>query len=690
MVKSVFDLDMTPGRMLPLIINVSQYDDIGRTIVFNLYSSVGAWTAPTSASVTFEGGKRDGKFFAYNCAYSNGIVTVTIQQQMTAVAGKVRCKVKVKSGDKVVESAPIIMVVDAAAVPDGSDMSKTDINDAVANATQKIVDQVKDNIPSDYSQLSTDVSSLKEDIDNLNEGGLNLKEDFIGKQVNNWLDDHPEATTTVQDGVIGEKKIEADFLPWIKNDYVTPEMFGAVGDGVNDDTNAIAKAIANGKRVLAMKQYVCKNLNLIEGCELVIEGKLILNGTITINNPQITIKGNGTIKVNSQLGFLLYGTTSNACRDIRFKDIKIIGTQTNTCIAITNANDVGYVVYVHIDCDIVNFMYGIHSYSTYSNKSWFTSISVDGLIENCNRAIHFEWGGTGSYIKAIIQPCVNAPKSDNVSLILIGSNCILDCMIWDIDSANNIKAIKITGTHNKINCPIRNEYIDIEGIQAEAMGYATPYICNAFKNVSSAYSSGGEKFPVEMVYDNSNDISLMAGNNTINLEVTPKEQTNNAKEMLSGTRTEWYIDGKNYPEITLTFDFPKPVALRECFVAGENMPQSVKFEYKNKNKEYVELKTCKKNIDYVSGNGSNNYAFWQFSYGKPESYTKKFAYGVKITIKSEDTYRITRIYMGITDILFANKNGDDIIANTLLLKSGNDYYNVKINGDGTLSASKSS
>lgn len=166
MVKSVFDLDMTPGRMLPLIINVSQYDDIGRTIVFNLYSSVGAWTAPTSAAVTFEGGKPDGKFFAYNCAYSNGTVTVTIQQQMTAVAGKVRCKVKVTSGDKVVESALIIMVVDAAAVPDGSDMSKSDINDAIASATQKIVDQVKDSIPSDYSQLSADVSSLKQDFDN--------------------------------------------------------------------------------------------------------------------------------------------------------------------------------------------------------------------------------------------------------------------------------------------------------------------------------------------------------------------------------------------------------------------------------------------------------------------------------------------------------------------------------------------
>lgn len=164
MIKAIYDLDMTPRRTLPIIINVSQYDDIGRTLVFNLFSSSGKWTAPTSAAVTFEGGKPDGKFFAYNCAYSNGTVTVTIQQQMTAVAGKVRCKIKVTSGDKVVESAPIIMIVDAAAVPDGSDMSKSDINDAIANATQKIVDQVKDNIPSDYSQLSTDVSSLKQDL----------------------------------------------------------------------------------------------------------------------------------------------------------------------------------------------------------------------------------------------------------------------------------------------------------------------------------------------------------------------------------------------------------------------------------------------------------------------------------------------------------------------------------------------
>lgn len=56
--------------------------------------------------------------------------------------------------------------------------------------------------------------------------------------VTNWLNKHPEATTTVQDGAITEEKINVDFLPYIKNDYVSPKMFGAKGDGISDDTVA--------------------------------------------------------------------------------------------------------------------------------------------------------------------------------------------------------------------------------------------------------------------------------------------------------------------------------------------------------------------------------------------------------------------------------------------------------------------
>lgn len=54
------------------------------------------------------------------------------------------------------------------------------------------------------------LDTIREDVDALNKGGLNLKEDFIGSQVNGWLDRHPEATTTVQNKSIGVQKLTED------------------------------------------------------------------------------------------------------------------------------------------------------------------------------------------------------------------------------------------------------------------------------------------------------------------------------------------------------------------------------------------------------------------------------------------------------------------------------------------------
>lgn len=51
------------------------------------------------------------------------------------------------------------------------------------------------------------VGQLKNNIDKLNEGGLNLKDEVIAEDINNWLDKHPEATTTVQDGAISFSKL---------------------------------------------------------------------------------------------------------------------------------------------------------------------------------------------------------------------------------------------------------------------------------------------------------------------------------------------------------------------------------------------------------------------------------------------------------------------------------------------------
>lgn len=155
------------------------------------------------------------------------------------------------------------------------------------------------------------VSQLKEDLDTLNQGGLNLKEDFIGRQVDNWLSYHPEATTTVQDGAITEPKIHADFLPYIKNGYLTPQMFGAKGDGVTDDTNAFNEAIS----------YANTN-----------------NKTLFVPNGKYIITDN-LIELNA--GFNLIGESNGASEKVWI--------QMN--------HQQGYGIIVNQDCDIENIFF---------------------------------------------------------------------------------------------------------------------------------------------------------------------------------------------------------------------------------------------------------------------------------------------------------------------------------------------
>ena len=60
------------------------------------------------------------------------------------------------------------------------------------------------------SQIKEDIATERKRIDVLNEGGLNLKDEVIDTSIKQWLDDHPEATTTVQDGAVTYKKLSVD------------------------------------------------------------------------------------------------------------------------------------------------------------------------------------------------------------------------------------------------------------------------------------------------------------------------------------------------------------------------------------------------------------------------------------------------------------------------------------------------
>lgn len=115
-----------------------------------------------------------------------------------------------------------------------------------------------------YNQLENYVNEYFENLD---------VQDEIEESVSDWLDDHPEATTTVQDGSLTEAKLSESLALKTIKDYATPEMFGAKGDGVTDDTQAWQMAVDSGFSVKATKKlYKCGKITVTNNIEIDCNG----------------------------------------------------------------------------------------------------------------------------------------------------------------------------------------------------------------------------------------------------------------------------------------------------------------------------------------------------------------------------------------------------------------------------------
>ena len=222
MITYDFFLDMTPGGKRP-VLYLSQYDD-DFTLIAHLFARAGTFTVEAGTTAQIRGTKADGNGYSATATVDvdNKTVTVTGAKQMTAAAGKGAFEISLSKDGQELNTANFTIEVEKSPL-DRDTISASEIKEFVytydridelksaANTITHSIDNTltKSGKAADAGATGAAVESLQEQIDTLNDGGLNISQETVAQQVTEWLDEHPEATTTVDDGSLTDKKLTA-------------------------------------------------------------------------------------------------------------------------------------------------------------------------------------------------------------------------------------------------------------------------------------------------------------------------------------------------------------------------------------------------------------------------------------------------------------------------------------------------
>lgn len=109
------NVDVTPGGK-PKVVHVSQYDANSRVLEFALFSEDAEFTMPSGAEAEINGTKPDGNGFSVLGSVEDNVVSITLTEQMTAIAGRVPCKIMVEKSEKKLLTETFVLMVDRAAL----------------------------------------------------------------------------------------------------------------------------------------------------------------------------------------------------------------------------------------------------------------------------------------------------------------------------------------------------------------------------------------------------------------------------------------------------------------------------------------------------------------------------------------------------------------------------------------------
>lgn len=139
MITQSLNTNLIPGQVNPRI-NVSQYDKSSRTLSFALYNGSQAFNITSGMTALIEGTKPDGHGFQYNASVTTGsnIVTATLTQQMSCVAGDVICELVINKSGERLATANFVLAVEPAALKDSAIISDSELPLIIALATEQM------------------------------------------------------------------------------------------------------------------------------------------------------------------------------------------------------------------------------------------------------------------------------------------------------------------------------------------------------------------------------------------------------------------------------------------------------------------------------------------------------------------------------------------------------------------------
>lgn len=237
------------------------------------------------------------------------------------------------------------------------DALETQNGNEVLTTTAQTLSGAVNELDGDVSSLDGRLDVVEDDINNVNTG---LKVKVSALETQNGAE---VLTTTAQtlSGAINELvSDDADIINLIKSGFVTPEMFGAVGDGVTDDTNAIQSAINTEIPVLfANKVYLYTSLVLPKKVTMIGNGTTLKNtdysgggdlvGSIQLNPSikdydgikvyGITFDGNKSAETNEYYGVFLFNLqpyTNGSLKHVYFEKCTFVKFKNNAIMVVMN------------------------------------------------------------------------------------------------------------------------------------------------------------------------------------------------------------------------------------------------------------------------------------------------------------------------------------------------------------------